>query len=736
MSFTIETGKETGLIQINVVPKPLVLCQLTAVDGDTCYLTTTPELGGATRVYGGNTYQARLQANPIDTIQAQSPEGYDIPGSINLTIADGDFAIWGAHANAHGWRGGTLTVTFVLWDAITGTYSTNAYIWTFILDKANVDATGVITVAAQARQSMTRLTVPNFARQNRCGQTFPTTAAQRAAALNDPTSISYGCAYSPDQAGGLGNTTTANLVSPDGTPLTDSSGIYLTCDLTRSSGALKTSLTQGCMARLGNYSATVFFGTSIPCALDGDIIDDESGRRTGHFTGDTLVQPDQWTGKQYVNPQSGKQYGFNTPNPATGATYYNQGYGTQWVTATVLAPAGDPNTNRVECVVCLAPVGPATIKKVIVNGMEVLSYTAGADALFCYHILITGSGTTSMGGRSGTVNTDAIYDGQGDPHGSMCWFEIVVPFELSASGSIPNVQVLVQFPQCLHANTGGGFSFYYPTSVDPLMVDSAGAIAENPVWALMDLLTWGPFTTADFDTQTWYDASLICSTQIGYKDINGNSATHARYRCSFALQNGNRLSLAKAVRGLRNCAGIILARNPTNGLLQCFIEQTLADQQPSAIAGSNYSVAVSSLTAAGTAADGYLAYLFDGAGSIEAGTFKLGGLTLNNTPNTVAFPFQDSANVWVQDSCTTIDQNGYVTSGNQEIGESLEILGIENFDQATRRSNVELAKALYGNSRFDAGGTDLPSFRSTVKGAHLASRLGCICGITYQQLSL
>src|ERR1019366_6286057 len=164
--FTIETGKETGLVQIGVIPKPLILCALAAinpvtglVDGgsDVTYLTTTPALGGNTLSYNGHTYLARLQSNPIEQIQAQSPQGYDIPGSINLVIADGDFSIWTNHANAFGWRGGTLTVTFVLWDIPSNTYSTNAYVWTFILDKPNIDPPGVIKVSAQARQSMTRL---------------------------------------------------------------------------------------------------------------------------------------------------------------------------------------------------------------------------------------------------------------------------------------------------------------------------------------------------------------------------------------------------------------------------------------------------------------------------------------------------------------------------------------------------------------------------------------------------
>jgi hypothetical protein len=195
------------------------------------------------------------------------------------------------------------------------------------------------------------------------------------------------------------------------------------------------------------------------------------------------------------------------------------------------------------------------------------------------------------------------------------------------------------------------------------------------------------------------------------------------------------MSLAKAVLGLRRCAGIILGRDAATGQMQCFIEQTLADQQPSAITGSNYSTPVASVKADGTSANGFLAYLFDGS-CIEKGTFKLAGRSLNDTPNTVSFPFQDSANQWVQDTLTDVDPFGYSSSGNQEIAAPLEILGIENFDQGIRRGNVELAKALYGNSRFDAGGTELPSFRTTVKAAHLASRAGYICGISYPQLGL
>jgi hypothetical protein len=822
MSFTIESGKETGLVQSNVVPKPLILCALAAINpatklvdsgSDVTYLTTTPALGGNTLTYKGNVYEARLQGNPIEQIQAQSPQGYDIPGSISLVIADGDFAIWTTHANAFGWRGGTLTVIFALWDIPSNSYSTNAYTWPFILDKPTVDfGAGIIKVTGQARQSMTRLTIPNFARQNRCGYTFASTAAQRRDGLTNPTSI-Y-CRYSPDliSIGGVGNTTTAYLTNPDGSQLTDGSGFYVMCDYTRSCGSGRATRTQGCMARLGNYASTTTYGSGgKPCGPDGDIANDTGNRATGDFTGDTWVAPQGWSGKQYVNPSAGTQYGFNAPNPPTGTTYYNQGYGTQWVNATVLEPWSGANDLISECVVCMAPNGPATVLTVLVNGVEV-PFNNDPKLNFTWVSLPVGS--TSSGGRAGIVSQ--LMNGHGDPHGSMCWIIITVPSELAASGSIPTVQVLVQFPQCLHAmpiatsavsggvavltfpagdvnidctgnspftvylsgnsliadgayglsswtsgtvtlagtftnGTGaGGGVFYIPLNPYDLAMQesSTGAVAANPVWALMDLLCcWGPFTTLDIDAASWYAAAQICAVQIGYTDINNNAATHARFRCSLALITSQRQSLAKAVLAIRNCACIILARNPVNGLLQCFIEGTLADQQGAPIPGSNYSTPVASMPATSTSlvpsmgTPGYLAYLFDGGSatvraSIEKGTFKLGGRTLNDTPNTIAFPFQDEANQFVQDTITTIDPDGYVTSGNQEIPAPFAVMGIDNFDQGTRVSNIELAKALYGNSRFDARGTELPSFRTTVKAAHLASRVGFICGINYAQASL
>src|SRR6185312_16390441 len=148
-----------------------------------------------------------------------------------------------------------------------------------------------------------------------------------------------------------------------------------------------------------------------------------------------------------------------------------------------------------------------------------------------------------------------------------------VPKELAAPGSKPAVQALVQGPPTLQFDNTGNPIFAYST---------------NPVWHLLGLMTWGPYTIQDFDWQTWYDAAQVCDMAISYLDLTGATSTHARYRSSFALEDSNRRTLAQAVKALRANAGIGLSRNPTTGLIQCYIEQTLADQQAAPIAGSNY----------------------------------------------------------------------------------------------------------------------------------------------------
>ena len=166
------------------------------------------------------------------------------------------------------------------------------------------------------------------------------------------------------------------------------------------------------------------------------------------------------------------------------------------------------------------------------------------------------------------------------------------------------------------------------------------------------------------------------------------------------------------------------------------MRQTLAEQQPSTVSGSNYTTAVSSVLADGTAANGYLAYKFKDAGDIIHGTFRTTPRSINDVPNRVNFGFQDEDNAWQTDTLSQVDPDAFVASGNNPVDVQIPVAGICNYDQAQRIANIQLAESLRGNARDDADGTEYFEFESSVKAIHLCSNLGAICGIEWQQLSL
>jgi hypothetical protein len=298
-------------------------------------------------------------------------------------------------------------------------------------------------------------------------------------------------------------------------------------------------------------------------------------------------------------------------------------------------------------------------------------------------------------------------------------------YTLSASTYGPPGTLTLAGTSTTGSGTGGSV-FFYP---------AASYSAFNPVWQLMDLHTFGPWTMEDFDVPSWVSAAAYCETAIDYADLDGATSSHARFRGSFALEGSTRQTLAQAVVGLRMNAGIILSRDPATGKLGCQIEKTLAEQQAATIDGSNYNTAVASTLADGTSANGYLAYKFSGA-TIEKGSFRVSGRSINDSPTRIQIQFQDEGNRYQTDSVSLIDADAFESSGKQDVASSLQVLGIPNFDQAMRRGNVEHAKAHYGNTRADAGGTMYFEFTAGMGAAHLAGKIGSICGIDYEQLGL
>lgn len=769
-TFTILQGKETQQPK-----KPLFLVTITAPDGDVTYLTTAAYYGAPNIVYNGNTHAARILNSDFAAIQAMGQQGYDSLPGFTLTLADADKSLWTNHCIPHGWGGSTITLTVILWDIPANQYSTDALQWKFIGGNPQYNAqSGTLTVEATSATNFTRLKVPSVPLEYRCPWDFPSTYAQRVDGLLNKTSIYYQCGYSADVAGGVGN------LQGGGTPFT-------TCDWTRSS---PTDPSVGCMARMGNPSAT-------SVAPDGDIGHDIAGHVTGRFGGVTWLAPSQYSGRQYTS--GSKTFGFNQPNTAVAGSYYNWVYGTQWVQCQVLAPAGDPNSLRSEAVVCVSAFGPATVLQLLVNGVQV-PYS-NSDVLFTWRYI-------NQGGRNGSLNADAIFNRHGDPHGSVCCIEFVVPAQLASPGSVPSVQALVTSGPILNCyaiasvssgvvtftgpnwscagNAGftvqivgnsnaalngtfalsswtggnpgtitltgttasgtGGTVFFYQ---NPDLYDTGGSIANNPTgnyvnvagpacnlaFAYLDLMTWGNVQLSQIDGASWYKAAQICAAPVTYAAANGSSQTHAQFKASFALPGNSRQPLSQVLTGLRNSGNLMVAPNSITGLIQCFVKQTLAAQQPSAVAGSNDTTARSSVTAAGSAANGYYAYLFDES-NIDRDSFRVTTTRIESTPNMVSFPFQDENNGYQQDSLTEVDPIAYAYSGNQEIGVPISVLAVPNFDQGSRIANVQLAEALFGNPRNDAGGTLYFEFRTNHRVLHLASQPGAICGLKWQSLGL
>ena len=71
---------------------------------------------------------------------------------------------------------------------------------------------------------------------------------------------------------------------------------------------------------------------------------------------------------------------------------------------------------------------------------------------------------------------------------------------------------------------------------------------------------------------------------------------------------------------------MMVGPNVSTGLIECYIKQTLYDQQPSVVTGSNDMDSRSSMPASSTGGpssgtSGYYAYLFDET-NIEVGSFR------------------------------------------------------------------------------------------------------------------
>lgn len=631
---TINAAKD-----IAVSYQPLYLATITFSDAAVLRLSTHPlNTAEGGYQYGGNNYYGRILRMDLGAIQGFDQGGIDIVPRVSLTLADADKELLINYEQAKGFRGATLVLDFLLWDAGTSTFSSDSIRkFSGICDPAQADL-DTLTVSATNKLNLQRRYLPSVPIQRRCPWINPTTTAQRAEA-SDADSIFYRCGETRDLA------------------------------------------------------------TAPPCSYTNETCTQPT--RRGNITWDPPAgsRSREYTSGQWLDIQ-------NNPNNAKYGDVVPMVYGTAWVDAKVLNVIGDGNSTRGEALICLGEI--ESIFRVVVNDVELqpANDIAGAtsysvrDPLLRYNVI-------NRGDRDGSPNADVPYNGDGDPYGSLAVILWVVPRRVADPASTPRVRVLVKGPK---------LRVYSDTET------YSSAYSENPAWVLMDLLVKAGISYSDLEIQTFIDAAAICDATVSYTDQYGGSSSHARAACSLVLSQ--RQSAADIIRKVRQGAGLDLVPNSTNGKLQVFYRGTLASQQPSTVAGSNYDVAVSSKSLAGATVNGYLAYDFS---KIIRHSLKISPAPNGATPNRVYCTFVNSERDWQADSLSMIDGDAAARI-DQEVAQPFDADGINTLDQAKRMARRYLAEQNRCNGRGDTGGSEIYRFEHGMGTVRL--RAGHICRLS------
>ncbi|HYP07483.1 MAG TPA: hypothetical protein VER03_14720, partial [Bryobacteraceae bacterium] len=304
-------------------------------------------------------------------------------------------------------------------------------------------------------------------------------------------------------------------------------------------------------------------------------------------------------GREYVSGAQVQLY--NAGNESNYGEPFPLVLGRGWVQAPVFAMYQDGNYTNLEVGLCVDNIDTgyaATVgTRVVVNGIEMPP--AGYDSPGGFVQLKPGNvgwwNWYTRGTRDGltTGEVAARHGGKADPYGSLTTILVTVPRQVASGESKPTVNVLFSGPKIrVYSN---------PSTHTRVWTD-------NPAWHLLYLLANSNWRYSELDIQSFIDAAAVCDEPVPYTSQYGGTLNHARYKCNLILRQ--RRQAGELIRGVRQTANMMLQPNRSTGLLAVAVKGTLAAQQPSAPAGTNYSTPVSSKTRAGVAANGYVAYRF------------------------------------------------------------------------------------------------------------------------------
>ncbi len=664
--------------------QPLLLASFVWNSGLTVFLSThnLSAISGGYE-YGGNNYLPRLLDQNLSAVQALSDQGVSLTPTVTLKMADADAYLYNNIEAPYGFKGAVVTLTFVMIDMTSGTPSTDSAIkFVGVSGPAQLDDK-TLTVTAVNKINLAPQNLPKLKIQPFCPWIFPTTAALQQSVANGTNQQSKECPYNPagtsNQLGNLNTTVTPNVP-------------YTSCGKTKAN----------CQAR-GMYST------------------DSSGRQTGTFGGIQYNPPSSVLSRQYAGHW---QQIFNTSNVAKYNDLVPLMYGMGWMQngCMTLNQSNDANYTSMEVLICYGPVDDIFI--VTVNGIEIPHVGPGTDTVFPG----VAPGVSSVkdalkigywagvnnGGIKGIPNPYPGYNSLGDPYGSLCVLFITVVNSIASPGQPADVEVLFR---------SAGQRVYSSTTVYTV------AYTPNPVWHIMDALTWLNLEYEELNIQSFINEAAYCDEVIPYISPFGVSSYHSRF--AYTLPMRQRLDGASAIRQMLNGIRAILIPNYATGLLGILIKKTLADQQPAPVDGSNYNTEVASYNSSATSAGGYFAYYF-GANSIAEDdqgntTLKVTQEQMQAAPNELSFLFQDSENTWSSDSIL-IDEDDDIALTGAVMPGSLQIAGPNTYDHGQRIIASWFGEHLRGNPRLaadgetigDTGGSMSFQFETSVKAAKLA----------------
>lgn len=615
--------------------------------------------------WNGNFYSAVVMGQAPFEQGGQSSTGLDIVGSISVTLADADCSWW-YYEQQVGFQGASIQVDYVFFDPLTGGFSTDSKrIFQGICDPATRNGKAqTITINAKARNALDKVFLPLYRIQRTCSWDFPATAAQRYDAANTPLSRFYRCGYSADQTGGNAR---GNLQG--GAPYTSCPKDVLSCQ------------------NRGMWST------------------DNAARATARFGGVGWDPPATFKGTQYI---SGKQVqGINNANPSKWSAYRPTHFGTCWVPGIPANNVGDPNSTRGEVILSDRWVNSYAndwigtgIQQVVVNGILIPYASQTKDLLLRWYDLTDGS-------RNGKFTQGPIFEGKGDPYGSTATILPIVYSQIASSNTNWSVMALMG-PPPVPVYTATNFWDW--------------ARSSNMAWVLLEVLRLClPNIHSQIDIQSVMTYATKCAVSVSYTNLYNQTATHQRFKCALLLtqkQTGQQI-----VDGLKIAGRVLIVPNAQGTALRMVCKETLCEQQPNPVPGSNRNTPIASFRATDNptgspTGTGYSAYHFDESNCL-AGSISFLQDPIASTPVSVTAEIVDEDNDYIEGRVTVADPIA-ADRIQQTVEATLPVLGFPNFDQAYRGLQVYQAERFRGNPRHDSGGTLRIQLSTTFRALHLA----------------